>query len=302
MTAGLFGGLASAVDLFVGCYGSGIEGETRECSWGMFKKSRPPASTAGGVATKPQRIEHEARSGADFAIVLWQNDEKALVALFQAKKGEYKKSVAGTALNIHRAANRTTGETQFVVFASMCDLMRERVSSSPAISNIDGAIAKFRRLSQAERKRRVDQLSWGHYLVYEQGVPVCVPITAVGSEAIQREFDGNAAPAIPRNDWLGMQSFSALLRAGVQGQENGWLKMTRSQIEGLLPQLIDLMDVYETSEGGGGLTPSDPSKMSTTVQAQASTRSQAYKLSRVNSGQTTPAPGPRPGGANKPRR
>jgi hypothetical protein len=302
LTAGLFGGLASAVALFVRCYGSGIEGETRECSWGMFKKSRPPVSSRE-VGEKLERVEHEARSGADFALVLWQGPDDALVALFQAKKGGCKKSAAGVSLNIHRSANKATGETQFVVFASMCHMMITRTSAPPAISDIDSAIAEFKRLSRAERKRRVDNLTWGHYLVYEQGVPVCVPISAIDSQAIEEEVKGKAAEPIPRKDWIGLQTFSALLQTGVQGQEGGWLKMTRPQIEGLLPHLIGLMDVYETSEGGGsGLTPSDPSKVSTSIKAPASTRAQAYKLSRVISGETTPAPGSRPGSGNKPSR
>jgi len=266
----------------------------------MFKKSRPPVDSRDDVTEKPQRVEHEAESGADFALVLWQSADDALVAIFQAKKSE---SGSGTQLQIHRKANKATGQTQFVVFAAMCDLMKDRKSDSPTLIDIDGAIGAFRDLSPVDRKRQVDTFDWGHYLVYEQGVPVCVPITAVSSDAIEKEVKGKPAKTIPRRDWHAMQTFPALLQAGVQGQESGWLKMTREQIEGLLPQLIGLMDVYETSEGGGsGLTPSDPSKVSTSIKAPASTRAQAYKLSRVISGETTPAPGSRPGSGNKPSR
>lgn len=299
LTAGFFGGLASATALFVECYGSGIEGRTRECSWGMFKKSRPKAAAAQ-IAGRLEQVGHEPESGADFALVLWQTHEDALVAIFQAKKPEVGSEGL---LSVHRAANATTGHAQLVVFAAMCWMMRDRTTPTPLYPSIHDALYAFRQLSSEDRKELVNGLVGGHYLIYDDLEPICVPLSAIDSETIEREMENKPSRPIPRDRWSGKQTFASLLRNGVNGVAAGWLPMKRTQIEGLLPHLIGLMDIYEATERGGkGLALDGVPKQTGGTKARASTATQVRKLQRILSGETSPAPGSQSGRGRQPGR
>lgn len=82
ITSALLGGFAAAYPLCLGIFTDSVDEQKRiaqqsRCSWGQYSKSR----------TRTPK-NNETDRGADFALVVWTSEDRARVALFQAKRFE----------------------------------------------------------------------------------------------------------------------------------------------------------------------------------------------------------------------
>lgn len=277
LTASFLGGLRVAVPAAAKQFGSGILEKTRRCSWAAFNKS--------GRATDERS---EAASGADFGLVLWESETHARLCIFQAKK--VKTGGHGEAFDIHRSPPKpSVRRPQLVMLAATglrCLKALEAAHmhptsldpGAPPIADRD-VIAEF--LTDSSSQARMDvikALDWIQYLVYRKDAPICVPLSEIPANAIDREFALGASKTNYVDIGFGSGTLRELVLSGLSdaNPKAGWPRVDRHTLETLLPDLLDLMQVYVASGRSGGLVNSADARVE--VVAQPSSPGQMVSL------------------------
>lgn len=245
LTAAILGGVSVAMPLVARAFGSGSETQSKQCSWGSFNKNGQ------------NWAEHSERSsGGDFCLVLWDSSEYARIAVFQAKKSIPPSALRPTwRVDAHRDPKEVNLNGKTYSFSQMLMLaatgVRLATKESARKSQLETA-ADLKASGSNERRRALEACHWVHYLAYGDGDPVCRALADVPDKVIEHEFDAKPgqAPFDVKSDWT---SFYDLIRCGVdvQAPAYGWLRIERRDVELVLPELVDLMSVYE-GDGDGG--------------------------------------------------
>lgn len=250
LTACLLGGVSTVAPLLEElCSEDGMTEEARRSEghvgagrrdlpilWGSYEKS--------GGGGNPRS---ETATGGDFALVIWQNERSARLAIFQAKKGTVYKIGNRWSLNVRRGPSESSqGFTQFVMlFANAC-LYKKR-EALRARSSFE--VAKALDIIGLERQlKALRKVTWVHYLAYMEGIFACVPFSDCAA-ALPEEFEKNqtsntidVSPESP--------SFYEVVLKGFSGDSDAWLTIEREGLEALLPSLLDLMPVHVVDEKG----------------------------------------------------
>ena len=257
LTSSILGGLTIACTWMIEKHGSGTV-HPRQCSWGPYSKS--------GHAGTPQS---EATSGADFALVLWESERWARIAIFQAKKGCVQCESGATEndpkkwfIDVHRLPkkpkdpNKNRRPSQL---AALIDTGRSGVQE--CLRAIEGESADVQAAVRAQLDSqghgRVKGLGWIHYLAYIESAPICVPITVIDEGTIARAFEPMGGQSlVPVAGDLTTTLFD-LVRAGLsEAAPNGWIRLDVRGVETVIGELVDLMPVVVgDEESGKPLTP-----------------------------------------------
>ena len=257
LTSSILGGLTIACPWMLEKHGSGTAG-TRECSWGPYSKS--------GRTGTPQS---EATSGADFALVLWESEHWARIAIFQAKKGCVQCESGATEndpkkwfIDVHRLPkkpkdpNKKRRPSQL---AALIDTGRLGVQERRRAIKGESADVQAAVLAQHDRDGhgRVEGLGWIHYLAYIGSDPICVPITMIDEATIEKEFGTSGGPSLVQVSGAMTTTLFDLVRAGLsEAAPNGWIRLDVRGVETVIGELVDLMPVVVgDEESGKPLTP-----------------------------------------------
>lgn len=257
ITSAFLGTLMANAGWALACLGKDT-GSGIGLSWAQYKKTRPKAPAPGAVPGE-RRIETEAQSGADFAVVLRPEPDLAWLALFQAKKAN-----VDTGGDTHRdyidvyrrppkpepvgGVQKVWRDSQLVVLVQEGN----RIQGTPA----DG------RSGQLSTSR----LDWVHYLAYVHDAPVCVALSHLEEnykaelQAHDRKLSDNL---VYLDDALTTKLFDLLdlpRQMNSSPQRNGpalpepvgWLAMPYARAEKVLPELLNIMDIYIADGGGDG--------------------------------------------------
>ena len=257
LTSSILGGLTIACPWMLEKHGSGTAG-TRECSWGPYSKS--------GRAGTPQS---EATSGADFALVLWESERWARIAIFQAKKGCVQCELGAAEndpkkwfIDVHRLPKKPKDPTKKRRPSQLAALIETgRLGVQERQRAIEGESADVQAAVLAQHDKdghgRVKGLGWIHYLAYIESAPICVPITMIDEATIAREFEPMSGPSlVPVAGDLTTTLFD-LVHAGLnEAVPKGWIRLDAKGVETVIGELVDLMPVVVGDEQSGKpLTP-----------------------------------------------
>ena len=245
LTSFLFGGIASSFPLMAEKYGH--PDGPRACSWKQFSKGS--ASKAGT----------EAASGADLALVLWHSADLVRVAVFQAKKAEFRASEDRDEIDINQVPdNPGERRTQFAMLVAtgvqFADYMFEKkyALTTDLVIELENLWPEPRSAlsSNDNLPWHVAAINWIHYLAYKDGGPRCLAINDVELKAIEWEFRrSKGRNGVKLSKSIGLLD---LLNAGVRGGE-GWLTLNAEQLKKLLPSLIHIAPTLVVDESGGGV-------------------------------------------------
>jgi len=255
ITAAVLGGVTATFPVAVARYGSGTGTDDR-CSWGSYHKNR----TGNEVVNESDR-------GADFALALWESDDTLRIAVFQAKRGKVRKVNRRYELDVHRRARKPEAgpwrEPQMVSLVR--SVWMSNIACKLKASGWQDEGAATSAVNQVARKEGAlalqfakDQLAtgtWVHYVAYFADGARCIPLSALG-ENLEQELaaDANGVNPVDVTD-MDARSFMEVIRAGIPSvnpeSAPGWLTVSRTLAEHLLPQLVDIMPVYEGKSGGG---------------------------------------------------
>lgn len=203
--------------------------------WGSYEKS--------GGGGNPRS---ETATGGDFALVIWQAERSARLAVFQAKKGTVYKSGNRWSLNVRRGPSESSqGFTQFVMLFANAWLYKKGALRARSSFDVARALDSIGLEGQLKALRKV---TWVHYLAYMEGIFACVPFSDCAA-ALPEEFEKNQtsntieiSPESP--------SFYEVVLKGFSGDSDAWLTIEREGLEVLLPSLLDLMPVHVVDEEG----------------------------------------------------
>lgn len=245
LTSFLFGGLVSSFPLIAEQYGH--PESARTCSWKQFSKAKD---------SDPQS---EAASGADFALVLWHSQDKARVAVFQAKRARYNKRKKRIEIDINQvpenAGDRRTQFAMLVATGQQFEIYRAGGKCMPTTELVVELedlwpVPRAHLVSGDLLPLRIRRIHWIHYLAYYDRGPKCLAIKDVGLKAVDLEFQRIRHP-----NWVDLSNsvgFVDLLKAGIKDGA-GWFTLNADQLKQLLPSLIHIAPVLVVDESGGGV-------------------------------------------------
>ena len=263
ITSAFVGALASHATWVTAAFDSDPTTQS-ELYWAQYKKSSTKTFS-------------EAKSGADFALVVRVSNNHALLSLFQAKIADDSRRI-----DIYRRPaipkdqNKVWRSSQLVVLVKHSRML----------------LAKIRGVTLSSTT--IGDLDWVHYLAYENGALTCVPVSGLQGEhndevknrykrlsshmvamteantkplfelldlsKIQWERSNSSQPMAFRPINLGA---AAIRTFRIEQPEHdhyedaatlkGWLSLTYEEAEKMLPLLTPLMGVYvadETRSGG----------------------------------------------------
>lgn len=245
ITMFILSGVTVATPLLISLLGSG-QAESRQCSWGAFNKY-------GGTSDP----KSETTSGADFVLIIGRPKGLARVALFQAKKFDLGRA---SGLDVRRdAAGSAEEKRQLVMLMAFGIYLLGQNSTPRAVADVsEQSVAVLQRatyLSKADpafRKEAAESLTWIHYLAYDCEGAICLPMSGIGSKAIEAEFKGGDKVRVSADSKT--PSLLELLNSGLSGDGKGWWDMDRATLNVLLPELVELFPVIiADDEGRGGL-------------------------------------------------
>ncbi|MBK0024659.1 hypothetical protein IAE57_00645 [Stenotrophomonas sp. S48] len=243
VTSFIMSGVSVCAPLVVKLVGSGDKDIAKECYWGSFKKSSGAKSPFSETAT-----------GADFALVVGKPDGSVRLAIFQAKKASLLKRSGEERLDVRRdPAESAKGNTQLVMLMAYGLMIAEVAAKKRPTSECgSGATLEYafnlRKLWDAKSPIGYRSLKWVHYLAYKLQKFVCVPLSKMGEKVIDSEFA--AAPKVNHVLAGDEQDFFDLIKEGLTGSGQGWLKLDWDDLIKLLPTLVDLGAVYVVDENG----------------------------------------------------
>ncbi len=257
LTSSILGGLTIACPWMIEKHGSGTD-VPRQCSWGPYSKS--------GHAGTPQS---EATSGADFALVLWESERWARVAIFQAKKGCVQCEAGATenepkkwSIDVHRLPKKPKDPNKKRRPSQLAALIETgRLGLKEQLRAIEGESADVQAAVLAQHSegahKRVKGLGWIHYLAYIDSAPLCVPITMIDEATVAKELGAMGGPSlVPIAGDLTSTLFD-LVRAGLSDEvPKGWIRLDAEGVEAIIGELVELMPVVVGDEQSGKpLTP-----------------------------------------------
>lgn len=248
LTASVLGGLSVAIPLMIELHGSGQERD-RQCSWGPYSKSGRAGSR-----------QSEATSGADFALVIWESDAWARLAIFQAKKGVVKfeekvksSGILKWSVDVHRLprgsnprimGGRRNSQLATLLGTGGRGLAEHRRALSNGLETIDAAKG-----SMLNHTDNIAKLDWLHYLVYLDGQPVCVPLSAIDLATIEKELSNKPGRAYVEIKGDQDRTLFQLLRSGLEEEHpRGWLRLDKLGIAEIVGELVNLMTVFVCDE------------------------------------------------------
>jgi len=226
--SGFFSGaIASAFPFCADFVGADSEFETH-CYWGQFKKTK---------AGKENPMTYESESGADFALAFRSMNKKYKVAIFQAKK-------ANGGLDLYRRPPEPDPGTAW------------RRSQLATLASYGRIILK----SLGQDYRTLEDLHWIHYLSYGDGKIEHLQLSKLRPEfttQLKLDKQGLRGSILVQPNDARFNDFEPLLVRGISSAAGttraaGWLTIPDDQLEGILPELAKLTDVYIVDESGGG--------------------------------------------------
>lgn len=245
-TSTILGGAAIAAPLLAAFNAQASTGSA-DFRFGTFRKNGGAHSPLSETAT-----------GADFCLVIGHDDERAKVALFQAKKID-----TPGFLSVRREpASTSNGHFQFtMLLAFTCRLMAKAgLSGYEEFADDTDTLSAADRLkltSPEELHILVEAISWVHYIVYEDGNATTLPVNLLDQRCIVSEV-------LKRRQYSHRLSesrtpFIETVTEGLQGGDAGWLLISRTVIKALLPELMEIGAIVVVDDKGGvDLTPGGP--------------------------------------------
>jgi hypothetical protein len=233
ITAALLGSLATAFPFCAEIIGNDADNPTT-CYWSQFKKTKPSAD-------RPQ--DHEATSGADFALAIRVGDDDLRLALFQAKRSKK----GGDEIDVHQrvAQPREPGkdwrDAQIVALAKFGKNLMEHIGC---------------------QQHALEDLKWVHYVGYHQDVARCLPLARLRDaylvDDVPRAVSKNMVSVLPTDPTF-LEVLLASMHYATLQHEAKWLRLTKKQAEDHLPDLIDLTTLYllDETRGEGALELAD---------------------------------------------
>lgn len=235
ITGGIFGILFSTMQWIVEV-SDADPNDLHKCKWGLYRKYR------SDIERNTERY-----SGADFALVVSDDDQLVRIAIFQAKRAfavDEKNQGGPIAIDVHQrpksADARGLRETQMLRMARIgARLECWATNNAPPPKTL-------------RKAPPIHDMGWIYYLAYLRQSATCVPLKELGKEyKIECTSTVRAnLVELEDNSRKLTRSLNSVFDCAFQLNDPGWLTVSMDAVSAELPALANLMPLAVVDQEG----------------------------------------------------
>jgi hypothetical protein len=220
LSGALLGALAATLPLKANAEAESQSGATAPIlEWRRYTKARA------------SNRDSEASNGADFALILVDSSKTCRIAVFQAKRSKPREEFElQRGFNIRHLITLPDGE--------QCTQMEALVRSSRAIVKDESG-------SEASEDEYWQSFTWVHYLVYNDGAAVCIPLRSLKDHyAAEQSPKPYPTEHYVRVNTPGAKYLDTVLKSGVREKTKLWFTLSSENAAKALPGLAGILPIF----------------------------------------------------------